>query len=68
MMTLLPDATLYGLANRTTDADISFTNLGETLRELFVNGTPIIGICAAPRWSLSVYATPVSSGGLMIVL
>ena len=43
----LPNATLYGLANRTSDVDVSFENFGETLRELFVSGTPIIGICAA---------------------
>ena len=40
-------AKLYGLVNRTHDVDISFTNFGETVRELFAMGTPIIGICAA---------------------
>lgn len=44
--TVLP-ATIYGLAERTSNVDISFTNFGETLRELFASGTPIIGICAA---------------------
>ncbi|MBD2344545.1 precorrin-3B C(17)-methyltransferase [Anabaena subtropica FACHB-260] len=44
---VLPGATLYGLAGRTSGVDVSFTNFGETLRELFVGGTPIIGICAA---------------------
>ena len=44
---VLAGAKLYGLANRTHDVDISFTNFGETLRELFAAGTPIIGICAA---------------------
>ena len=46
---LFPDAKLYGLANRTSnvDVDVSFTNFGDTVRELFTNGTPIIGICAA---------------------
>ncbi|MDF5719306.1 MAG: precorrin-3B C(17)-methyltransferase [Rhizonema sp. PD37] len=47
IMTALPNATLYGLAERTSDVDISFTNFGSTLRELFTSGTPIIGICAA---------------------
>jgi cobalt-precorrin 5A hydrolase/precorrin-3B C17-methyltransferase len=49
MMTVLPGAILYGLASRTaaTDVDVSFTSFGETLRELFAEGTPIIGICAA---------------------
>jgi cobalt-precorrin 5A hydrolase/precorrin-3B C17-methyltransferase len=46
---LFPGATLYGLANRTSDVDVdvSFTDFGDTVRELFTNGTPIIGICAA---------------------
>ena len=44
---VLAGAKLYGLVNRTHDVDISFTNFGETLRELFAAGTPIIGICAA---------------------
>jgi cobalt-precorrin 5A hydrolase/precorrin-3B C17-methyltransferase len=43
----LLNATIYGLAERTSNVDVSFTNFGETLRELFANGTPIIGICAA---------------------
>ncbi|MBD2663266.1 cobalamin biosynthesis precorrin-3 methylase [Richelia sinica FACHB-800] len=43
----LPQAKIYGLSNRTQDVDISFTNFGETVRELFAAGTPIIGICAA---------------------
>ncbi|MBD3880141.1 precorrin-3B C(17)-methyltransferase [Phormidium tenue FACHB-886] len=49
MMTVLPNAVLYGLANRTveTEVDVSFTDFGETLRSLFKDGTPIIGICAA---------------------
>ena len=44
---VLAGAKLYGLVGRTHDVDISFTNFGETLRELFAAGTPIIGICAA---------------------
>lgn len=47
IMTVLPGATLYGLAGRTSGVDVSLTNFGETLRELFAGGTPIIGICAA---------------------
>ncbi|MCC5635056.1 precorrin-3B C(17)-methyltransferase [Nostoc sp. CHAB 5844] len=47
MMSVLPGATLYGLAGRTSEVDVSFTNFGETLRELFAAGTPLIGICAA---------------------
>ncbi|MEI6444440.1 MAG: precorrin-3B C(17)-methyltransferase [Nostocales cyanobacterium ELA583] len=44
---ILPGAKLYGLVSRTQDVDISFTNFGETVRELFAAGTPIVGICAA---------------------
>ena len=47
IMTALPEAKLYGIANRTTDVDISFANLGDTLSSLFTGGTPIVGICAA---------------------
>jgi cobalt-precorrin 5A hydrolase/precorrin-3B C17-methyltransferase len=45
--TVLLNGTIYGLAERTSNVDVSFTNFGETLRELFASGTPIIGICAA---------------------
>ncbi|MBW4684149.1 MAG: precorrin-3B C(17)-methyltransferase [Komarekiella atlantica HA4396-MV6] len=47
IISVLPGATLYGLADRTSGVDVSFTNFGETLRELFAQGTPLIGICAA---------------------
>ncbi|MBE9005013.1 precorrin-3B C(17)-methyltransferase [Fortiea sp. LEGE XX443] len=47
IISALPGATLYGLAHRTSGVDVSFTNFGETLRELFAAGTPLIGICAA---------------------
>ncbi|MBN3896746.1 MAG: precorrin-3B C(17)-methyltransferase [Nostoc sp. NOS(2021)] len=47
IISVLPGATLYGLEGRTSGVDVSFTNFGETLRELFVQGTPLIGICAA---------------------
>ncbi|MFB2771708.1 precorrin-3B C(17)-methyltransferase [Pelatocladus sp. BLCC-F211] len=46
MISVLPEAQLYGLAGRTSDVDVSFTDFGVTLRELFTNGTPIIGFCA----------------------
>jgi cobalt-precorrin 5A hydrolase / precorrin-3B C17-methyltransferase len=47
--TVLPEAVLYGLSDRThpTDVDISFDNFGDTLRALFAENTPIIGVCAA---------------------
>src|SRR4029453_1240980 len=47
IMTALPEAVVYGLANRTTDVDIPFANFGDTLRALFTESTPIVGICAA---------------------
>ena len=43
----LPEAVLYGMANRTTDVDIPMANFGDTLHALFTGGTPIVGICAA---------------------
>ncbi len=47
IISVLPGATLYGLAGRTCEVDVSFSNFGETLRELFAEGKPVIGICAA---------------------
>ncbi len=47
IINILPGATLYGLAGRTSEVDVSFTDFGETLRELFAEGKPLIGICAA---------------------
>ena len=47
LMSVLPNATLYGLAGRTIEVDVSFTDFGATLRELFAAGTPIVGMCAA---------------------
>lgn len=43
----LPEAVVYGLIDRTHSADFTYTNFGETVREFFQKGTPIIGICAA---------------------
>jgi cobalt-precorrin 5A hydrolase/precorrin-3B C17-methyltransferase len=47
LLAAIPQAKLYGLANRTTDVDVHFTNFGETLRELFRSGSTIVGICAS---------------------
>jgi cobalt-precorrin 5A hydrolase / precorrin-3B C17-methyltransferase len=47
LMTALPGSQLYGLVNRTTGVDVSFTNFGDTLRQLYSEGVPIIGLCAA---------------------
>ena len=44
--TALPGATLYGFKRR-TDAEATFSDVGEHLRAVFDAGTPIIGICAA---------------------
>lgn len=43
----LPGATVYGLLKRTTGVDRGFDNFGDTLREFFASGTPIVGVCAA---------------------
>jgi cobalt-precorrin 5A hydrolase / precorrin-3B C17-methyltransferase len=47
LMTVLPGTQLYGLAGRTTDVDVSFANFGDTVRQLYSQGVPIIGLCAA---------------------
>ncbi|WP_414529093.1 precorrin-3B C(17)-methyltransferase [Nodularia chucula] len=47
IISIFPGATLYGLAGRTSGVDVTFTNFGDTVRELFAEGTPLIGICAA---------------------
>jgi len=47
VQTALPEAVVYGLAGRTRSAIVTYANFGETVRELFQTGTPIIGVCAA---------------------
>jgi cobalt-precorrin 5A hydrolase / precorrin-3B C17-methyltransferase len=47
LMTALPGSQLYGLVDRTIDVDVSFTNFGNTLRQLYSDGVPIVGLCAA---------------------
>jgi cobalt-precorrin 5A hydrolase / precorrin-3B C17-methyltransferase len=47
LMTALPGSQLYGLVDRTTGVDVSFTNFGDTVRQLYRDGVPIIGLCAA---------------------
>jgi cobalt-precorrin 5A hydrolase / precorrin-3B C17-methyltransferase len=47
LMAVLPGSQLYGLAGRTTDVDVSFVDFGDTLRQLYGKGVPIIGLCAA---------------------
>jgi cobalt-precorrin 5A hydrolase / precorrin-3B C17-methyltransferase len=46
LMTALPGSQLYGLVDRTTGVDVSFTNFGDILRQLYQDGVPIIGLCA----------------------
>ncbi len=43
----LPGAIVYGLTQRTHTADRTYAKFGDTLRELYAAGTPIIGLCAA---------------------
>ena len=45
--TLLPGAVLYGRAGRVAEADRSFDDTIALLRDLFTEGTPVIGFCAA---------------------
>jgi cobalt-precorrin 5A hydrolase / precorrin-3B C17-methyltransferase len=47
IQTALPNPILYGLTDRTQSADVPYAHFGDTVRELFTQGTPIIGICAA---------------------
>lgn len=47
IQTALPEALVYGLASRTQSANLTYDKFGETVRELFQAGTPIIGVCAA---------------------
>ncbi len=41
------NSTIYGLASRTQTADYQYEKFSETVSELFSQGHPIIGICAA---------------------
>ena len=43
----LPEAEVYGLASRVSDADIAFDEFGETLRGLYEADRPIVALCAA---------------------
>jgi cobalt-precorrin 5A hydrolase / precorrin-3B C17-methyltransferase len=47
LMTVLPGSQLYGLVGRTEGVDISFDNFGDMVRQLFSEGLPIVGLCAA---------------------
>ncbi|PZO40791.1 MAG: precorrin-3B C(17)-methyltransferase [Pseudanabaena frigida] len=47
IQTVIPNATIYGLASRTQTADRQYDKFSETISDLFSQGHPIIGICAA---------------------
>jgi cobalt-precorrin 5A hydrolase / precorrin-3B C17-methyltransferase len=47
LMLVLPDAVLYGSAQRTTGVDISFEHFKPLVQELFAQNMPIVGLCAA---------------------
>jgi cobalt-precorrin 5A hydrolase / precorrin-3B C17-methyltransferase len=47
LMAVLPEAILYGSANRTTGADETFEQFKPTVQELFAADVPVIGLCAA---------------------
>jgi len=44
---LYPEALIYGLAERVSGADRTYTEFGATLRQLYQQDTPIIALCAA---------------------
>ncbi|MEB0006713.1 precorrin-3B C(17)-methyltransferase, partial [Pseudomonas sp. RTB3] len=44
---LFPDALIHGLAARVEGADLTYTEFGATLRQLYQQDTPIIALCAA---------------------
>ena len=44
---LYPQARIYGLSGRVPGADQSYHNVGDTLRQLYRQDTPIIACCAA---------------------
>jgi cobalt-precorrin 5A hydrolase / precorrin-3B C17-methyltransferase len=46
LMTALPGAKLYGLIGRSIDVDVSFASFGDTVRQLYRDGVPIVGLCA----------------------
>jgi cobalt-precorrin 5A hydrolase / precorrin-3B C17-methyltransferase len=46
LMTALPGAKLYGLIGRSIDVDVSFASFGDTIRQLYRDGVPIVGLCA----------------------
>jgi len=43
----MPDAVLYGRTDRVADADRTFDDAMDLMRSLFLEGTPIVGFCAA---------------------
>ncbi len=47
IQTVIANATIYGLASRTQTCDRQYLKFSETVSELFSQGHPIIGICAA---------------------
>jgi len=42
-----PGAQIHGLSGRVEDADLTYSEFGVTLRELYQQDTPIIALCAA---------------------
>jgi cobalt-precorrin 5A hydrolase / precorrin-3B C17-methyltransferase len=47
IQTAIPEAVIYGLANRTQSAEVTYDHFGDTVRELFRSGTSLLGVCAA---------------------
>jgi cobalt-precorrin 5A hydrolase/precorrin-3B C17-methyltransferase len=47
LMTVLPEAVLYGSTQRTTGVDVSFEHFKTTVQDLFSQDIAIVGLCAA---------------------
>jgi cobalt-precorrin 5A hydrolase/precorrin-3B C17-methyltransferase len=47
LQVILSGSLIYSLAGRTQSGDIPFAQFGDTVRDLYTQNTPIIGICAA---------------------
>lgn len=41
-----PDSVIYGLNTRVQGADVEFDDLGNTVRDLYMRGTPLVVMCA----------------------
>jgi cobalt-precorrin 5A hydrolase / cobalt-factor III methyltransferase / precorrin-3B C17-methyltransferase len=47
LQAMYPEALVHGLSGRVRSADITFQQTATHLKELYIGGTPILGICAS---------------------